>query len=33
MNNYINIPLTPITLKAGDRVRLVEPEGAKYEKT
>ena len=26
MNNYITIPLTTTTLKAGDRVRLVEPE-------
>ena len=26
MNNYIVIPLTEITLRAGDRVRLVEPE-------
>ena len=26
MSNYITIPLTEITLKAGDRVRLVEPE-------
>ncbi len=26
MNNYIRIPLTEIRLKAGDRVRLVEPE-------
>ena len=26
MSNYIVIPLTTITLKAGDRVRLVEPE-------
>ena len=27
MNNYITIPLTEIILKAGDKVRLVEPEG------
>ena len=27
MNNHITIPLTKIILKAGDRVRLVEPEG------
>ena len=26
MSNYITIPLTEIMLKAGDRVRLVEPE-------
>ena len=26
MSNYIVIPLTEITLRAGDRVRLVEPE-------
>ena len=26
MNNHITIPLTEIILKAGDRVRLVEPE-------
>ena len=26
MSNYITIPLTEIILKAGDRVRLVEPE-------
>lgn len=26
MSNYITIPLTTITLRAGDRVRLVEPE-------
>ena len=26
MNNYIVIPLTEAILKAGDRVRLVEPE-------
>ena len=26
MNNYITIPLTEVMLKAGDRVRLVEPE-------
>ena len=26
MNNTITIPLTTTTLRAGDRVRLVEPE-------
>lgn len=26
MSNYIVIPLTEVMLKAGDRVRLVEPE-------
>ena len=27
MSNHITIPLTEVVLKAGDRVRLVEPEG------
>lgn len=31
MNNHIIIPLTEVMLKAGDRVRLVEPEAKNEE--